>query len=192
MTKEKKLLQIFNEACNYEDYEKEKIKGIIYQIDDDNIQKYNLNKCINDNINDNNSRYLLLEIQSNLAPLINQVIRIQNPEKKDIDFINGSPFPDDNNNEYKVKKVGEIQNSTSKQDKLVILQNLEPIQPYLYDLYNMNYKIIDEQKYVRICLDNFSEDLTPVNDSFRIIILVERQFVNSVDMAFLNRLEKMH
>ena len=38
----------------------------------------------------------------------------------------------------------------------------------------MNYKIIDEQKYVRIYLDNFSEDLTPVIDSFRIIILVER------------------
>ena len=55
----------------------------------------------------------------------------------------------------------------------------------------MNYKIIDEQKFVRICLDNFSEDLTPVNDSFRIIILVDKKFVNRVDMAFLNRLEKM-
>ena len=183
--------KIFNEACTLEDYQKEKIKGIIYQIEDNNMDKYNLNKCIIDNINDNNSRYLLLEIRSNLAPLINQIIRIQNPERKDIDFINGSPFPDDNNNEYKVQKVGEIQNSTSKQDKLVILQNLDPIQPYLYDLYNMNYKIIDEQKYVRICLDNFSEDLTPVNDSFRIIILVDKKFVNSVDMAFLNRLEKM-
>ena len=55
----------------------------------------------------------------------------------------------------------------------------------------MNYKIIDEQKFVRICLENFSEQLTPVNDSFKIIILVDKKFVNSVDMAFLNRLEKM-
>ena len=155
------------------------------------MNKYDLNKCINDNINDNNSRYLLLAIKSSLAPLINQIIRIQNPDKKDIDFINGSPFSDDNNNEYKVKKVSEIQNSASKQDKIVILQNLEPIQPYLYDLYNMNYKIIDEQKYVRIYLDNFSEVLTPVNDSFRIIILVDKKFINSVDIAFLNRLEKI-
>jgi glutaredoxin 2 len=55
----------------------------------------------------------------------------------------------------------------------------------------MNYKIIDDQKFSRICLENFSEQLTPVNDSFRIIILVDKKFVNSVDMAFLNRLEKM-
>ena len=55
----------------------------------------------------------------------------------------------------------------------------------------MNYKIIDEQKFVRICLENFSEQLTPVNDSYKIIILVDKKFVNSVDMAFLNRLEKM-
>ena len=55
----------------------------------------------------------------------------------------------------------------------------------------MNYKIIDDKKYVRICLDNFSEDLTPVNDTFRVIILVDKRFVNSVDMTFLNRLDKI-
>ena len=183
--------KIYNVACTIVDSTKDNLKGIIYEIKDDHMNKYDLNKCINDNINDNNSRYLLLSIKSSLAPLINQIIRIQNPDKKDIDFINGSPFSDDNNNEYKVKKVSEIQNSASKQDKIVILQNLEPIQPYLYDLYNMNYKIIDEQKYVRIYLDNFSEVLTPVNDSFRIIILVDKKFINSVDIAFLNRLEKI-
>ena len=183
--------KIYNQACTYEEIKLEKLKGVSYQLKEDQMNKYNLNKCINNNINDNNSRYLLLEIKSSLASLINQIIRIQNPDKRDIEFINGSPFSDDNNNEYKTKKVGEIQNCASKPDKLIILQNLDPIQPYLYDLYNMNYKIIDEQKFVRICLDNFSEDLTPVNDSFRIIILVDKKFVNRVDMAFLNRLEKM-
>ena len=54
----------------------------------------------------------------------------------------------------------------------------------------MNYKIIDEQKYARICLDNF-EQLIRVSDSFRIIILVDKKFINSVDNAFLNRLEKI-
>ena len=55
----------------------------------------------------------------------------------------------------------------------------------------MNYIIKDEQKFARICLDNFSEQLTPVNDAFRIIILVDRKFIDEVDIAFLNRLEKM-
>ena len=184
--------KIYNEACTSEESKsEEKIKGITYQIKKDDLDEYNLNKCINDNINDNNSRYLLLEIKSNLAPLIYQNIIIQNPDRKNIDFYNGSPFSDDRNKEYKAKKVTEIQNCASQADKLIILQNLELIQPYLYDLYNMNYKIIDEQKFVRICLENFSEQLTPVNDSFKIIILVDKKFVDSVDMAFLNRLEKM-
>ena len=185
--------KIYNEACQEEKQkDNENFTGKIYQIGNDDLVSYDLNKCINDNINDNNSRYLLLEIRSNIAPLINQIIRAQNPERKDkIDTIIGSPFSDDNNSDYKAQKVNEIQNCASQENKLIILQNLGPIQPYLYDLYNMNYKIIDDQKYVRICLENFSEQLTPVNDNFKIIVLVDKKFVNKTDMAFLNRLEKM-
>ena len=135
--------KIYNEACTLEKQkDNENITGKIYQIGNDDLDKYDLNKCINDNINDNNSRYLLLEIRSNIAPLINQIIRAQNPERKDIDTIIGSPFSDDNNSDYKAKKVNEIQNCASQEDKLIILQNLDPIRPYLYDLYNMNYKVI--------------------------------------------------
>ena len=161
-----------------------------YQIGKENCKRYDLNQCIIDNINDiNNPRYLLLEIKPSLSSLIYQNIKIQNIDKK-IEFYDGSPFSDDNNNEYRFKKVNEIQDD-AKDDKLIILQNLNQIQPFLYDLYNMNYTIKDEQKYARICLDNFNEQLTPVNDLFRIIILVDRRFLNGVEMAFLNRLEKM-
>ena len=44
---------------------------------------------------------------------------------------------------------------------------------------------------MRICLENFSEQLTPVDDSFKIIVLCNEKFVNEIDLAFLNRLEKM-
>ena len=179
--------KIYNKACQVE----EKMLFKQYQINENNIGNYDLNKCINDNINDNNGRYLLLEIKSNLSTLIVKNIKIENPEKRDIEFINGSPFSDDNNKDYRCNKVNDIQEYADKQDKLIILQNLDQIQPYLYDLYNKNYQIIDEQKYVRICLDNFSEQLTRVNESFRIIILVDKKFINSVDNAFLNRLEKI-
>ena len=173
--------KIYNIACGTETE---------YQIDKENCKRYDLNQCIIDNINDiNNPRYLLLEIKPSLSSLIYQNIKIQNVDKK-IEFYDGSPFSDDNNNEYRFKKVNEIQDD-AKEDKLIILQNLNQIQPFLYDLYNMNYVIKDEQKYARICLDNFNEQLTPVNDLFRIIILVDRRFLNGVEMAFLNRLEKM-
>ena len=104
--------------------------------------------------------------------MIYNIIKVQNPEKT-IDLYDGSPFIEDNSNEYKFKKFNEIKDD-SKNEKLIILQNLNQIQPFLYDLYNMNYVIKDEQKYARICLDNFNEQLTPVNDLFRIIILVDR------------------
>ena len=184
--------KIYNLSCKLEKQKgNQNITGEIYQIEEDLLIKYKQKDLIYDNICDNNSRYLLLEIQSNIAPLINQIIRSQSSYRKDIDTIIGSPFPDDNNDDYKYKKVNEIQNYASQEEKLIIIQNLDKIQAYLYDLYNMNYIVIDDQKFVRICLDNFNEQLTPVNESFKIIVLVHEKFVNKVDLAFLNRLEKM-
>ena len=177
--------KIYNEACSLEKQES-------YNIQKDDLVKYNLNECINNNINDNNSRYLLLEIRSNLNPLINQIIRVQNSDRNNnIDTLIGSPFSADNNSDYKAKKINEIQNCASQKYKLIILQDLDQILAYLYDLFNMNYKIIDDQKFVRICLENFSEQLTPVSETFKIIVLVDKKFVKKLDMAFLNRLEKM-
>ena len=160
------------------------------QIDKNDIKKYNLNICINDNIGDINSRYLLLEIKQSLTPLIVQNIKLENPYKEKILLYDGSPFPNDDNNDYRFKKISEIRDD-AKDDKLIIIENLDQIHPFLFDLYNMNYEIIDEEKYARICLDSFRELKTLVNDRFRIIILVDERFVNKCDLAFLNRLEKM-
>lgn len=55
----------------------------------------------------------------------------------------------------------------------------------------MNYQIIEDKKYSRICLDNFDEQLVEVNSKFIIIILVNKKFINKCGLAFLNRLEKM-
>ena len=93
-----------------------------YQINENNISNYDLNKYINDNINDNNGRYLLLEIKSNLSILIVKNIKIENPEKRDIEFINGSPFyDDDNNKDYRYNKVIEIQEYVDKQDPIYMI-----------------------------------------------------------------------
>ena len=154
------------------------------------INNYNLNKCINDNIRDFNSRFLLLEVKQSLTTVIYQNIKLQNPFK-DIIVYDGSPFADDNNEEYRFKKLNQIQENL-RDDKLIILENLNPIHPFLFDLYNMNYIIKDEKKFARICLeDKFSEQLTEVNDKLRIIILVDKKFVKKVNLAFLNRFEKM-
>ncbi len=73
-----------------------------------------LSKCIQGNISNNNSRYLLLEIRSNIVSLVNQIIKIQNLGIKKTDTIIGNPFSNDNNTDYKSKKVNDIQNYASQ------------------------------------------------------------------------------
>ena len=159
------------------------------KIPKDIVNDYNLNNCINDNIRDVKSRYLLLGIKPSLTTLINQNIILQN-DLKDITLYEGSPFIDDNNKEYRFKKINEIQDDARK-DKLIIIENLNQMHPFLFDLYNMNYIVKDEKKFARICFDNFNEQLTEVSDNFRIIILEDKYFLNKCDLALLNRLEKM-
>ena len=160
------------------------------RIEKDKLNDYNLNRCIYENIKDENSRYLLLKIKPSLTRLIYQKIKLQHPFKN-IKLYDGSPFENDNNKEYRFKKINEIQDD-AKDDKLIIIENLDQIHPFLFDLYNMNYIIKDEKKFARICLEVFNEQLTLVNDKFRIIILVNRRFVDNCNLAFLNRLEKMN
>ena len=160
------------------------------KIGNENCKRYDLSKRINDNINDNNnSRFLLLGIKPSLSPLIYQIIKLQNPEKT-IELYDGSPFIDDNNNEYKFKKLNEIKED-AKQEKLIILQNLNQIQPFLYALYNMNYIKKKKQKYTEIYLDSFRKIISHINDLFKIIIIVDRENMNEIDISLLNRLEKM-
>ena len=73
------------------------------KIDEQKINDYNLNNCINNNIKDINSRYLLLEIKPTLTTLIFENIKKQN--SKDTILYEGSPFADDNNNEYRFKII---------------------------------------------------------------------------------------
>ena len=160
------------------------------KIDPNTINEYNLTSCINTNIADTNSRYLLLEIKQSLTTLIFQNIKLQNKIKEDIQLLDGSPFIDDNNNAYRFTKLNQIQEDASK-DKLIVIENLNQIHPFLFDLYNRNFQIVNGKKFARITLDNFDEQLTEVDDGFRIIILMEKRFVNKCNLAFLNRMEKM-
>lgn len=93
-----------------------------FKIKTKQITEYDLNRCINNNIIVINSRYLILEIKLSFVSLIFQKNKIQNPDKV-IDFYDGSPFVDDNNNEYKFKKVNDIQDD-AKSDKLIAIHNL--------------------------------------------------------------------
>ena len=178
--------KIYDEACLMEIKDRNNVKR--FQIEKDDLFKYNLNKCIDDNINDNNSRYLLLEIKPDLTSLFIQKIKNQFQDKKDIYIINESPFSDDKN--YINKKITEMKNLIVQKDKLIIIQNYAQIHPYLYELYKMNYREINKQKIVRMNSDDFSEQLIPVNDTFKIIVLADERFVYTVPNIFLDKMKK--
>ena len=139
----------------------------------------------------NNARYLLLEIEEGLKDLVYQIIINKNKEKT-IKYMEGSPFINDikdKNGEYKMKKISEIQNYCSK-EMVLILSNLNQIYPFLYDLFNRNFIIKDDKKYCRICQGNFTEQMTYIHDKFRIIIMIDKNYIDKQESPFLSRFEK--
>jgi len=162
-----------------------------YKINEDNLIKYDLIQCINGNINDNDARFLLLEIEEGLKYLVYQNIISQNKDKV-ITFMEGSPFINDikdKSGEYKIKKISEIQNYCNK-EMVLILSNLSQIYPFLYDFFNRNFIIKDDKKYGRICQGNFTEQLTYIHDKFRIIVMIDKNYIYKQESPFLNRFEK--
>ena len=189
----KELNALFEKGNNDNDESDEidRIKLEKYRINDNNLIKYDLAECIKGNINDNEARFLLLEIDEGLKYLIYRYIDSQNKDKI-ITYLEGSPFINDikdKSGEYKIKKISEIQNYCSK-EMILILSNLNQIYPFLYDFFNRNFIIKDDKKYGRICQGNFTEQLTYINDKFRIIIMIDKNFINKQEAPFLTRFEK--
>ena len=172
---------IFNICC-----EKESNKSQIISIKD--VKKYEISNIIINNINDYDCRYSLLEIEPSLAPLIHQNILKQTKREK-ISFYEGSPFINDNNNEYQFKMINIIQEHALQGD-VIILQNLEQIYAFLYDMFNMNFIINEGKKFARICHGNYNDQLVEIHERFKCIIMVDKKFVNKVDSPFLSRFEK--
>ena len=186
-----KNLYKINDGNELDIDENDKLKLNKYQINENNLNNYNLVECINGNINDNDARFLLLEIDEGLKYLVYQHIKSQNKDKT-ITYMEGSPFINDikdKNGEYKIKKISEIQNYCNK-EMVLILSNLNQIYPFLYDFFNRNFIIKEDKKYGRICQGNFTAQLTYIHDKFRIIIMIDKKYIYKQEAPFLNRFEK--
>ena len=179
------LFKIVHNLVINEIYNDKENKPII-----ENVKKYDILENIIDNLNDRNSRYILLEIKPAIAPLIKQSISKKlNKNEEKIKFYEGSPFINDNDNEYQFKMLNILQNHTSNGD-IIIYQNLEQIYAYLYDLFNMNYIVNNEKNYARISHGNYSEQLVYIHDNFKCIVMEDKKYINMVDPPFFNRFEK--
>ena len=179
----------------FKDYFFENIENIIYlnQLE----FKYDLMKCLKDNINDENSRYLLLINENNLSQeILNYIIEDICQDKNNLEgnekpictkYIFGSKFKSDKKNiAYSNEILKKIKYEMGTENT-IILKDLDSVYPALYELFNQSYTYLDGKKFVYL---GESQSLSLVNDKFKVIVMVDKDQIENQDPPFLNRFEK--
>ena len=153
----------------------------------ENIDKYDIFSCVKNNIEDENSRYLLLITRKTKNDTLIEFILKK--FKKEYRFIQGSKLKEDQNEEYVLQKAWSII-SSMENGEIIILKDMEIVYPKFYDLFNKNLQKYGNAQYARIVLDSTTNERHIVNKNFRCIILLEQNEVDDQDPPFLNRFEK--
>ena len=153
-------------------------------------KKYDVLKAIKENINDKGSRYLLLISKSSVSNYLLSTILSDKTVNKDSSFYIGSRFlKDQRSEEYTLKILNKVQ-LQMEQNKVLLLTDLEPVYPALYDLFNQNFTVVSEKNYARIAIGSSNNTFSLVNDDFKCIVLVDQNVIDSEEPPFLNRFEK--
>ena len=151
-------------------------------------KEYDVLKRVKENINDINSRYLLIASESSIGTFL--LSSILEGEKKDYSFYIGSPFEQDlNSEEYALKVLNKIQ-AHMEQGNILILKNLESVYPSMYDLFNQNFTVISNKNYSRLAVGSNTNTFAYVDKDFRCIVNVEKAKLDQEEAPFLNRFEK--
>ena len=180
---------ISRNGINSSDYIKKEFKTKYPEAKD--IPDFGIVECIKNNIDNDDSRYLLLIMKSNLSQyLILNIIRDIKEENKIIYYL-GSLFEDDIFNEaYAAKTINKIKYYL-EHDIILILKNLSTTYSSLYDLFNQRFTYIKNKKFAEISLGEVSNS-SYVNDGLKIIVLIREEMVKEQDPPFLNRFEKYY
>jgi len=169
--------EIFKE-CFYKFYPQ-------YQIS----KEYNVLARIKENINDLESRYLLIISKSYLSTFLLSSI-LKSEDKKEYRFYIGSKLKNDLNSEqYAIKVLNKIQLYMEKEN-ILILKNLETVYPSMYDLFNQNFTVVGNKNYARLAVGSTTNNFALINNNFKCIINVDSDKIDKEEPPFLNRFEK--
>ena len=153
-------------------------------------KEYDVLQQIKENINDPESRYLLLISKSSVSYYLLMSILDDESVNRNSSFYIGSRFKQDlNSEEYTLKILNKVQ-LQMEQNKVLLLSDLESVYPSLYDLFNQNFTVVSEKNYARIALGSSNNTFSLVNDNFKCIVLVDQKEIINEDAPFLNRFEK--
>ena len=153
-------------------------------------KEYDVLQKIRENINDKDSRYLLLISKSSTSYYLLMSILNEENKNKNYSFHIGSRFKQDcSSEEYTLKILNKVQ-LQMEQNKVLVLSDLESVYPNLYDLFNQNFLVVSEKNYARIAIGGTNNTFSFVNDGFKCIVLVDQSLIKYEDAPFLNRFEK--
>ena len=139
-------------------------------------KEYNIMQRIKENINDLNSRYLLLISKSSLSTAL--LSTILSEEQREYNFYIGSKFEADlAREEYALKVLNRIQ-VNMENGNILILKDLESVYPAMYDLFNQNFTVLSNKNYARLAVGSSVNTFSLVNDNFRCIVNVD---INDID-----------
>ena len=152
------------------------------------FKEYNVTQRIIENLLDLDSRYLLIIANSSISTcLLSTILKKTN---KIFSFFIGSEFEDDQKSEeYSLKVLNKVQ-LHMEQGNILILNNLEPVYPNLYDLFNQNFTLVSNKNYARLAVGSTTNTFSYVNNNFRCIINVDKEKIENEEAPFLNRFEK--
>ena len=152
------------------------------------VKEYDVLKRVKENINDLNSRYLLVFSKSSISTFL--LSSILSDEKKEYSFYIGSQFEEDlNKEEYALKVLNKIQVHMER-GNILILKNLDSVYPSMYDLFNQNFTVLSNKSYARLAVGSNTNTFAYVNKDFRCIVTADIEEINNEEAPFLNRFEK--
>ena len=72
---------------------------------------------------------------------------------------------------------------------VAVLLNLENIYQSFYDMLNLNYQVIRDQKYCKVAIGSDSTKCI-VHEKFKCVLITNQKKVQKMDAPLLNRFEK--
>ena len=177
-----------NESCASKGIEAEFLKSNTIETKQ-KLNKFTTFELIKNNIKDNESRYLLLITKSNLSQYLVKQILKSDQEEREVIYYLGSLFEEDIYSEaYSAKAITQIKYYL-EEPIILVLKNLSTTYASLYDLFNQRFNYTLGKKYAEISMRDVTNP-TLVNDSLKIIILIDQKALERQDPPFINRFQK--
>ncbi|GES94812.1 hypothetical protein GLOIN_2v1481157 [Rhizophagus clarus] len=148
-----------------------------------------IEKLIDSNLDDSDARHLMIIGKSDsIVNLLTYQLK-----QRDLDpvVILGSQFPDDQD-DYSYSVLSRIMMCVEA-GRPLILTDLEIIYGSLYDLWNQNYIVGDEENpkyFTRVALGAYANPMLSVSPNFKCILVMDERNLASAYPPLLNRFEK--